>query len=121
MKGGSKVSKGGKKGKLNETDQERAMRLELERLQAEEAQRAKEKMRRAMLKDRLAQEEKYSRINRLKILNQWRKLMRLVKVRAAGLTRGQHSNPTCPLSRSLHSTSLLWFVHAHRPIPLSCV
>ena len=28
----------------------------------------------------MAQEEKYSRLNRLKILNQWRKLMRLVKV-----------------------------------------
>merc|ERR1719313_2638682 len=33
-----------------------------------------------MLKQRRDQEEKYSRINRLKILNQWRKLMRLVKV-----------------------------------------
>ena len=33
-----------------------------------------------MLNERRAQEEKYSRINRLKILNQWRKLMRLVKV-----------------------------------------
>jgi len=37
-------------------------------------------MRKRMLNERRAQEEKYSRINRLKILNQWRKLMRLVKV-----------------------------------------
>merc|ERR1719160_1159610 len=37
-------------------------------------------MRKRALNERRAQEEKYSRINRLKILNQWRKLMRLVKV-----------------------------------------
>ena len=33
-----------------------------------------------MLRERQAQEEAYSRVNRLKIMNQWRKLMRLVKV-----------------------------------------
>merc|ERR1712139_247920 len=37
-------------------------------------------MRKRMLKERWAQEEKYARVNRLKIMNQWRKLMRLVKV-----------------------------------------
>lgn len=79
MKGGSKVVKGSK-AKGNETDGERQMRLELERLREEEARRAKETLRKRMLKERMAQEEKYSRINRLKILNQWRKLMRLVKV-----------------------------------------
>merc|ERR1719345_378598 len=80
MKGGSKVS-GGKKGKkLIESDQERQLRLEIERMKEEEAMRDKEEMRKRMLNERRAQEEKYSRINRLKILNQWRKLMRLVKV-----------------------------------------
>ena len=49
-------------------------------MKEEEAARAKEEMRKRMLKERQAQEEKYSRINRLKIMNQWRKLMRLVKV-----------------------------------------
>jgi len=80
MKGGSKVSggKGGKK--LIESDQERQLRLEIERMKEEEAMRDKEEMRKRMLNERRAQEEKYSRINRLKILNQWRKLMRLVKV-----------------------------------------
>merc|ERR1719160_1891677 len=37
-------------------------------------------MRKRALKLRQAQEEKCSKLNRLKILNQWRKLMRLVKV-----------------------------------------
>ena len=37
-------------------------------------------MRKRMLRERQAQEEAYSRVNRLKIMNQWRKLMRLVKV-----------------------------------------
>ena len=49
-------------------------------MKEEEAARAKEEMRKRMLKERQAQEEKYSRVNRLKIMNQWRKLMRLVKV-----------------------------------------
>jgi len=49
-------------------------------MKEEEAARAKEEMRKRLLKERQAQEEKYSRINRLKIMNQWRKLMRLVKV-----------------------------------------
>ena len=81
MKGGSKVAKGGKKGKkLMESDQERQLRFEIERMKEEEAARAKEEMRKRVLKERQAQEEKYSRVNRLKITNQWRKLMRLVKV-----------------------------------------
>ena len=49
-------------------------------MKEEEAARAKEEMRKRMLKERRDQEEKYSRVNRMKIMNQWRKLMRLVKV-----------------------------------------
>jgi len=80
MKGGSKVA-GGKKGKKPpESDQERQLRFEIERMKEEEAARAKEEMRKRQLKERQAQEEKCARVNRLKILNQWRKLMRLVKV-----------------------------------------
>lgn len=85
MKGGSKVAKPSKKGKTNETDEERLLRLEAERLAEEEARRVKEALRLQMLKDRMAQEEKYSRINRLKVLHQWRKLMRLVKARGCAL------------------------------------
>jgi len=78
MKGGSKVVD--KKGKGPESAQERQLRFEIERMKEEEAARAKEEGRRRELKDRQEAEEKYSRINRLKILTQWRKLMRLVKV-----------------------------------------
>jgi len=78
MKGGSKVVDKGKKGP--ESEQERQLRFEIERMKEEEAARAKEEARRRELKDRQEAEEKYSRINRLKILTQWRKLMRLVKV-----------------------------------------
>merc|ERR1719331_1348324 len=49
-------------------------------MKEEEAARAKEAKRRGELKKAQEQEEKCSRLNRLKILNQWRKLMRLVKV-----------------------------------------
>merc|ERR1719197_2357729 len=49
-------------------------------MKEEEKARAEMEARRRELKDRQEAEEKYSRINRLKILTQWRKLMRLVKV-----------------------------------------
>lgn len=60
--------------------QERQLRFEIERIKEEEAARAKEEMRKRKLKERQAQEEKCARVNRMKLLNQWRKLMRLVKV-----------------------------------------
>lgn len=78
FKGASKEKAGGKKGKL--TDEERRMQEEMQRLLEEERQRKAEERRKRQLKERQAQEEKYSRVNRLKIMNQWRKLMRLVKV-----------------------------------------
>jgi len=79
MKGGSKVV--GKKGeKRLESEQEKQLRFEIERMKAEEEARAKEAERKAQLGRLWEQEEKFSKINRLKILNQWRKLMRLVKV-----------------------------------------
>eukprot|EP00322_Chrysochromulina_rotalis_P001243 CAMPEP_0115869394 /NCGR_PEP_ID=MMETSP0287-20121206/21788_1 /TAXON_ID=412157 /ORGANISM="Chrysochromulina rotalis, Strain UIO044" /LENGTH=526 /DNA_ID=CAMNT_0003324083 /DNA_START=55 /DNA_END=1638 /DNA_ORIENTATION=- len=81
MKGGSKVVGGkGKGGKRLESEQERQLRMEIERMKEEEAARQKEAQRKGELKKRQEQEEKYSKLNRLKILNQWRKLMRLVKV-----------------------------------------
>jgi len=81
MKGGSKVAgKGGKGGRGQESEQEKQLRFEIERMKEEEAARAKEQARRDALKAAHEAEEKCSRLNRLKILNQWRKLMRLVKV-----------------------------------------
>lgn len=79
MKGGSKVT-GKKGGKRLESEQERQLRMEIERMKEEEAARQKELARKNELKKRQEQEEKHSKLNRLKILNQWRKLMRLVKV-----------------------------------------
>jgi len=75
MKGASK-SKAGK----NETEDERRLRLEMEALKAEEERRVKEEMMRAKLKEWLTEEERFSRLNRNKIQNQWRKLMRMAKV-----------------------------------------
>merc|ERR1719426_596312 len=49
-------------------------------MKEEEEARAKEEARKNELKNMLASEEKFASTNRLKILNQWRKLMRLVKV-----------------------------------------
>jgi len=81
MKGGSKVADAGKKGKKGpETAQERQLRFEIERMKEEEAARSKEQGRRDELKKAQQEEERYSRLNRFKIMNQWRKLMRLVKV-----------------------------------------
>jgi len=81
MKGGSKVADAGKKGKKGpETAQERQLRFEIERMKEEEAARAKEQGRRDELKKAAEEEARYSKVNGLKILNQWRKLMRLVKV-----------------------------------------
>lgn len=77
-KGASKEKAGVKKGKL--TDEEKRMQEEMQRLLEEERQRQLEEQRKHKLKERQAEEEKYSRVNRLKINNQWRKLMRLVKV-----------------------------------------
>ena len=72
---------GGKKGKKGlESEQERQLRLEIERMKEEEAARQRELLRKGELKGLQAQEERYSKLNRLKILNQWRKIMRLVKV-----------------------------------------
>lgn len=77
FKGASK-EKGAKKGKL--TDEEKRMREELERLMAEERARKEQERRRKQLKDKRGREEACSKINRLKITNQWRKIMRLAKV-----------------------------------------
>ena len=80
MKGGSKVAdaKKGKKGP--ESDQERQLRLEIERMKEEEQARMKIEAQARALREAMEKEEKFSKINRLKLLNQWRKLMRLVKV-----------------------------------------
>eukprot|EP00735_Rhodelphis_limneticus_P007283 TRINITY_DN1979_c0_g1::TRINITY_DN1979_c0_g1_i1::g.23125::m.23125 TRINITY_DN1979_c0_g1::TRINITY_DN1979_c0_g1_i1::g.23125 ORF type:complete len:513 (-),score=165.76,sp/A8JB22/CCD65_CHLRE/51.73/6e-148,NYD-SP28_assoc/PF14775.1/3.2e+03,NYD-SP28_assoc/PF14775.1/6.3e+03,NYD-SP28_assoc/PF14775.1/2.5e+03,NYD-SP28_assoc/PF14775.1/2.5e+03,NYD-SP28_assoc/PF14775.1/4.8e-11,NYD-SP28/PF14772.1/7.2e-06,NYD-SP28/PF14772.1/1.5e+04,NYD-SP28/PF14772.1/1.5e+04,Cas_GSU0054/PF09609.5/0.02,GIDA/PF01134.17/2.8e+02,GIDA/ len=78
MKGGAKVKKKGGSKKA-ETDEERALRLQAEGLRQEEIMKQKEEMKRRLLKIKQLSEEKYSRVNRLKIQNQWRKIMRVAK------------------------------------------
>lgn len=77
----NKAAKGGSKVKAKkETDEERAIREEMEALQDEENRRKREEMSRIRLRQRQLNEEKYAKINSIKIHNQWRKIMRLAKV-----------------------------------------
>merc|ERR1712168_1528459 len=79
--GTSKMAKG-KKGKsknANMTEEERHQK-ELEKRAAEEAERiAQQQMILNYLKDKLAKEEKYSRLNNKKLVEKWRAIMRQAK------------------------------------------
>lgn len=61
------------------TEEERAAFLEQQRLQEAENQRKKEEMLFRFLKEKLAKEEKASKLNMVKIQNQWRAMMRKSK------------------------------------------
>ena len=61
------------------TEEERAAFLEQQRLQEEENQRKKEEMLLRFLKEKLVKEEKASKLNMVKIQNQWRVMMRKSK------------------------------------------
>mmetsp|Transcript_36300 Transcript_36300/g.43865 ORF Transcript_36300/g.43865 Transcript_36300/m.43865 type:complete len:516 (-) Transcript_36300:287-1834(-) len=74
MKGGSKVKV------KKETEEERAVRAEMQALQEEEERRKREEQARLRLRQRQLNEERYAKINSIKIHNQWRKIMRLAKV-----------------------------------------
>eukprot|EP01136_Pigoraptor_vietnamica_P024255 Opistho-1_new@77130 len=71
----------GKKKKAKErlTDEERALLNEQQALRREEDRKRKEELTRQYLKEKLAAEEKNSRINSLKIQNHWRDIMRVAK------------------------------------------
>jgi hypothetical protein len=72
-----------KKGKKsNESEEERRLRLEMEAMKAEEERREKEARMKAQLKAWQEEETKFSALNRNKVQNQWRKLMRIAKVEA---------------------------------------
>ena len=58
------------------SEEERAHYLEQQRIAEEEAQRKKEEMLSRFLKDKLAKEEKATKLNLIKIQEQWRNLMR---------------------------------------------
>lgn len=61
------------------SEEERAAYLEKQKLLEEENQRRKEEMLSRFLKDKLVKEEKASKLNMLKIQNQWRDIMRKSK------------------------------------------
>eukprot|EP00960_Hanusia_phi_P077927 768758-Hanusia_phi.AAC.1 len=72
--------KGAGKRKIQETPEERQMRLEMEALKAaEEAKFRTDKMRHT-LETRLNEEAEFSKLNMAKIQHQWRKIMRVAKV-----------------------------------------
>ena len=61
------------------SEEERAKYLEEQRLIEEENQRKKEEMLSRFLKEKLVKEEKASKLNLVKIQNQWRAIMRKSK------------------------------------------
>lgn len=58
------------------SEEERAAYLEQQRLEEEETKRKKEEMLNRFLKDKLSKEEQSTKLNMLKIKEQWRNIMR---------------------------------------------
>ncbi len=58
------------------TEEERAIFLEQQRQQEEDAKKKKEEMLLRYLKEKLVKEEKASKLNMVKLQNQWRSIMR---------------------------------------------
>ncbi|KAG2490043.1 hypothetical protein HYH03_011508 [Edaphochlamys debaryana] len=79
VKAGKKV-KGASKVRENETEEERKIRLEMEALAADEAERKAQEAARVALRERQLREQRYAHLNGIKIHNQWRKIMRMAKV-----------------------------------------
>ncbi|GIL71703.1 hypothetical protein Vretimale_863 [Volvox reticuliferus] len=79
VKAGKKV-KGASKVRENETEEERRIRLEMEALAADEAERRAQETARVALRERQLREQRYAHLNGIKIHNQWRKIMRMAKV-----------------------------------------
>ena len=68
------------KAPLNETDEERMIRLQMEALAADEKERQNQEATRVALRERQIREQRYAHLNSIKIHNQWRKIMRMAKV-----------------------------------------
>lgn len=58
------------------SEEERALFLEQQRLAEEEAQKKKEEMLSRFLKDKLSKEEQATKLNLVKLQEQWRNIMR---------------------------------------------
>ncbi|RHY60375.1 hypothetical protein DYB34_009678 [Aphanomyces astaci] len=81
VKGSSKDKKGKKDGK-GMTDEERRLADSINRLEMSDYLKKLAVTKKAQLKEFMEKEQKISKMNKLKIQNHWRKIMRLVKVEA---------------------------------------
>ncbi|KAF0685817.1 Aste57867_22339 [Aphanomyces stellatus] len=81
VKGSSKDKKGKKDGK-GMTDEERRLADSINRLEMSDYLKKLAVTKKAQLKEFMEREQKISKMNKLKIQNHWRKIMRLVKVEA---------------------------------------
>ncbi|KAG2770939.1 Coiled-coil domain-containing protein 65 [Phytophthora cactorum] len=82
VKGRSKDGKGKKDGGRETTEEERRLQESIRRMEMNDYLKRLTVSKKALLQEFMAKEEKISRMNKLKIQNHWRKIMRLVKVEA---------------------------------------
>ncbi|GMF20315.1 unnamed protein product [Phytophthora lilii] len=83
VKGRSKYGKGKKDGSGRETsEEERRLQESIRRMEMNDYMKRLTVSKKALLQEFMAKEERISRMNKLKIQNHWRKIMRLVKVEA---------------------------------------
>jgi len=83
VKGRSKDGKGKKDGSGRETSEdERRLQESIRRMEMNDYMKRLTVSKKALLQEFMAKEERISRMNKLKIQNHWRKIMRLVKVEA---------------------------------------
>ncbi|KAL4114472.1 hypothetical protein PRIC2_014409 [Phytophthora ramorum] len=83
VKGRSKDGKGKKDGSGRETsEEERRLQESIRRMEMNDYMKRLTVSKKALLLEFMAKEERISRMNKLKIQNHWRKIMRIVKVEA---------------------------------------
>ncbi|KAF4320213.1 hypothetical protein BBO99_00009297 [Phytophthora kernoviae] len=83
VKGRSKDGKGKKDGPSRESsEEERRLQESIRRMEMNDYMKRLTVSKKALLQEFMAKEERISRMNKLKIQNHWRKIMRLVKVEA---------------------------------------
>ncbi|RLN52436.1 hypothetical protein BBJ29_009417 [Phytophthora kernoviae] len=83
VKGRSKDGKGKKDGPGRESsEEERRLQESIRRMEMNDYMKRLTVSKKALLQEFMAKEERISRMNKLKIQNHWRKIMRLVKVEA---------------------------------------
>ncbi|DBA04876.1 TPA: hypothetical protein N0F65_006878 [Lagenidium giganteum] len=80
VKGRSKDGKGKRDGGRESTEEEKRLQDSIRRMEMNDYMKKLTMSKKALLKEFMDKEEKISRMNKLKIQNHWRKIMRLVKV-----------------------------------------